>query len=88
MNKPALVGVAFVALVFAAIIYNSFNISNAKVEVCMEFGGRQNCATASGQTKDLALRAATGGACALIAGGVGDTIACERKQPVTVKWLK
>ena len=87
-SKPVLLGVAFVLIVLGVLIYSSMNLSKAKVEVCMEFNGRQNCAIASGQTEDYALRTATSNACALIASGVGDTIACERKTPVSVKWIK
>ena len=88
MNKPVIAGIVFLVIVLGVIVYSSMNLSQAKVEVCMEFNGRQNCATASGQTRELALRTATSSACALIAGGVGDTIACERKTPVSTRWIK
>jgi hypothetical protein len=88
MNKPVVAGILFLLVVLGVIVYSSMNLSQARVEVCMEFNGRTNCATASGQNRDYALRTATANACALIAGGVGDTIACERKTPASVKWLK
>jgi hypothetical protein len=87
-SKPVLLGVAFVLIVLGVLIYSSMNLSKAKVEVCMEFNGRQHCAIASGQTEDFALRTATSNACALISSGVGDTIACERKTPVSVRWIR
>jgi hypothetical protein len=58
-----------------------------RVEVCMTFRGNTNCSTASGQTREDALRTATQAACTLISGGVTDSQACERSQPVSVKWL-
>jgi len=88
MRKPVLLGILFVLAVVGAVIYSSMNLAQARVEVCMEFGGRTNCATVSGQNRAYALRTATSNACALIAGGVGDTIACEQKTPLSVKWLK
>jgi hypothetical protein len=88
MNKPVIAGIIFLLVVLGVIIYSSMGLSQARVEVCMEFNGRTNCGTASGQTKEYALRTATANACALISGGVGDTIACERKTPTSIKWLK
>jgi len=87
-SKPVLAGIVFILVVLGVLIYTSMNLSQTKVEVCMEFNGRQNCAIAAGQTREFALRTATSNACALISGGVGDTIACERKTPISVKWLK
>lgn len=87
-KKPVLIGVVFFAVVLGVIIYTTLGLAKTKVEVCMEFGGRTNCGTASGQTREFALRTATANACAIISGGVGDTIACEQKPPLSVKWLK
>jgi hypothetical protein len=58
-----------------------------RVEVCMAFQGLQKCSTAAGATREEALRTATDAACTLIAGGVTDTMACTRGNPVSVKWL-
>ena len=58
-----------------------------RVEVCMAFQGRSNCSIASGPSEDEALRTATHAACTLIASGVTDSQACERGQPLSVKWL-
>lgn len=58
-----------------------------RVEVCMAFGGRTNCSTASGPTQAEAVRTATQAACTLISGGVTDSQACERSQPISIKWL-
>jgi hypothetical protein len=87
-KAPVILGVIFVLIILAVLIYTTIGLSVAKVEVCMEFNGRTNCGTASGQTKEFALRTATANACALISGGVGDTIACEQKAPASVKWIK
>ena len=87
-NKPVIAGIIFMLVVLGVIVYSSMNLSKARVQICMEFNGRQNCAIASGQTKDFALRTATSNACAMIASGVGDSIACEHRTPVSMKWLK
>ena len=74
-------------LFLGVITWQMSSLRQNRVEVCMAFQGRQNCSTASGASKDEALRTATDAACTLIAGGVTDTQACARTQPVSVRWL-
>jgi hypothetical protein len=79
--------VAFAA-VFGAIMYTSTrNLSAHRVEVCMEFNGRQACRTASAATREQARRTATDNACAHVASGMSDSIACTNTPPVKVTWL-
>jgi hypothetical protein len=76
------------AAVFAAMMYSSFQDVRAyRVEVCMEFQGRQACRSASAASEEDALRAATDNACALISSGMTDSIACGQSAPQSVKWL-
>lgn len=75
------------ALFIGLLTYSMLGLRRNRVEVCVEFNGRTNCRVASGQTPELAQRTATQNACALIASGVTDTINCERKTPVSVRWL-
>lgn len=76
-------------LVFlAAITYVMMGSRQTKVEVCMAFQGRTNCAVASASSREEAIRTATSTACALISGGVTDSIACERSQPTSVKMIQ
>jgi hypothetical protein len=88
MKRPILVGILMVAAILAVIIYSSLNLAAYRVEVCMAFNGRTNCRTASGSTEDFALRSARTNACAAIASGVTETIACESATPAKVTWLK
>lgn len=88
MKKPVLLGIIFVVIFLAVIIYSSMNLSTYRVEVCMNFGGRSNCRTASGSTEEFARRTATTNACAEIASGVTDSIACEQTPPAKVTQLK
>jgi len=87
MNKTVILGVAFVVAAFAIIIYLSMSGAQYRVEVCMSYQGRNSCRTASADTQEHALRSATSNACALIASGVTDTMACERADPASVRWL-
>ena len=89
MNKKIVLIVAFASVGFVgALIYNTMSYSQFRVEVCMEFEGRSNCRTALGNTKEVALRTAIDNACALIASGMTQTIACSNTPPKSVKWLE
>ena len=50
-------------------------------EVCVNYQGRTNCATAAGADEMEAARSAQSTACAPIAGGMSDSIACDRATP-------
>jgi hypothetical protein len=88
MKKPVLAGIIVVAVILLLMVYGMLNLTSHRVEVCMEFGGKTNCKTASGATQEDALRAAETNACAEIAFGVTDTMACGRAEPVKMTVLK
>ena len=88
MKKPVIIGILFFLAIVAVIIYSTMNLSRYRVEVCMQFNGRTSCRTTSGSTEEFALRTAMQNACAEIASGVTDSIACEHSQPLRVTWKK
>jgi hypothetical protein len=88
MNKTVMIGVVFVLVVIAVLVYSSMHIAKYRVEVCIAFHGGNQCRTASADTQDHALRSAQSNACALLVSGVTDTMQCERQTPVSVKWLE
>ncbi len=88
MNKTVAIGIGFVAIVVAFLIYSSMHIAKSRVEVCVAFGGRTSCRTASADTREHALRSAQSNACALIASGVTDTMQCEHSDPTSIQWLE
>ncbi|MFN7919187.1 MAG: hypothetical protein U0Q16_03770 [Bryobacteraceae bacterium] len=86
-NKGPIIVIVFI-LAFIAIMYTSMrNLTAHRVEVCMEFAGRQACRTASAATREQAQRAAVDNACALISSGMTDSIACTSSAPKKVTWL-
>jgi hypothetical protein len=87
MKKPVLIGVIFVLLVLGVLVYSSFHLSTYGVEVCMNFNGRTACSTAKGANKETALDSAVETACAQVASGVTETIACGRTEPAKETWL-
>jgi hypothetical protein len=88
MNKTVTIGIVFVVVVLAFLVYSSMHIANYRVEVCIAFHGGNQCRTASADTQDHALRSAQSNACALLVSGVTDTMQCEHQNPVSVKWLE
>ena len=90
MKNTVLLAIGFVILVIGAVVYSTMSSGRQKfrVEVCMQYQGRNACRTASAATEQGALRTAHENACALIASGVTDSIQCDQyTQPVSVKWL-
>lgn len=77
----SLVAVVFVALV----IYRSFHTAGYRCEVCITFGGHQACRIVEGATESEATASAVNNACAVLAAGVTETLACERTVPDHLK---
>lgn len=86
MSKPVWAACLFVAIVLIAVIYFSMGLRQFTCELCMEFQGRTNCATASGTTREEAVRTATDTACATISGGMTESIQCSRTTPTSIEW--
>jgi hypothetical protein len=86
MKKTGL-WIAIGVVVFIAIVVYSTLGGKSRVEVCMEFNGRTSCRTVIGETPERAKTTAIQNACALISSGVGDSIACQNRPPVSVKYL-
>lgn len=89
MNKKTglLIGIVF-ALAFAALLtWSMMSLRKHRVEACIEWNGRTECRTASGATEDEAIRTATDNACALLASGMSDNMACGRSTPKSLRRL-
>jgi hypothetical protein len=78
-----LVGVGFIALI-GFIIYSATGLGQVSCEVCVEFHGKTSCQPAAGTTKDEAVKTAEDIACAELASGRTESIACERTPPKSI----
>lgn len=87
MNKTVLLAIVFVVGVLIVLVYTTMGNARYRCEVCISFQNRTACRTAAAATDAQALRTATENACAQIASGVTDSIACENTPPQSVKWL-
>jgi hypothetical protein len=65
------------------VVYTSLRAGGVRCEVCIDFGGSRACRAVDGATEREALAAARTNACALLASGVTNTMACERTDPAS-----
>ncbi|HEV8305046.1 MAG TPA: hypothetical protein VGQ25_08805 [Gemmatimonadales bacterium] len=85
MKRSTLLTLAAIAAIAALFFYMSTARATEECTVCMEFGGRSNCASALGRTAQEATETAHTTACGPIASGMNETIACGNRAPVTVQ---
>jgi hypothetical protein len=72
---------AFVGL----LLYNTLSAQRVECEVCVDFQGGSNCATASHNSEHDATQAAQTTACGVLAHGMDESIACGRIRPSSVR---
>lgn len=71
-------------LAFAALLlWSTLSAQKTECEVCVEFQGRRNCATASAATEQEAARSAQTTACGPLAGGMAESILCGDATPAS-----
>jgi hypothetical protein len=75
------VSVIGLGAIVAVVVATSLDVGTVRCEVCMSFAGRQACRSVDAATEDEATQGAVNNACALLASGVTDTMACERATP-------
>jgi len=81
--KRVLVGAGLV-LALGYMMYLTMSVKGVSCEVCIEFHGNTECRKATGKERQDAEAAAASTACGLLAGGVGDGIACTNTTPKSV----
>lgn len=86
MSKTVGLAIAFVLGVLCLLVYLTLGLAQFTCEVCMEYQGRRNCATASGTTREEAVRTASDTACATISAGMTESIQCGNTPPFSVTW--
>jgi hypothetical protein len=83
-RKRLALGAGAMTVFALLVVYRSFDVASVRCEVCVSFRGQQACRSVEAASKQEAQSAAVGNACALIAAGMTDTIACERTAPTRV----
>lgn len=79
--RNAIVTAVVLVPIIGYVVYSGFQVSDFECEVCMAFGGREECRTVTAKTEVEGLRGGIDNACALLAGGVTETLRCQRTQP-------
>ena len=65
------------------LLWSTMASQQAECEVCVEFKGRRNCATASAATEAEAARSAQTTACGTISSGMAESVLCGDVAPVS-----
>ena len=74
-----------IALVIGYLLWSSTRLVQAECEVCVEYNGQQQCRRGSGTNDAEARQAAQKAACAVMAFGMNESIACGNAQPKVVR---
>ncbi len=82
-GRPGVIGFGLLVLVIGFVLYQSARLEAYSCEVCVEFEGREKCRTVGGPTIDGARSGAILNACAYVASGMANSMACQRKPPVS-----
>lgn len=79
-----LVAIASV-LLFGTLIVGSMRTVEAECSLCVEYRGQRQCRTGSGATEEDARGAAQRAACAVMARGMNESIACQNARTTEVR---
>ena len=85
MKRSTGITLAVIAAIIALFFYMTTARATQECNVCVEFHGRSNCATAAGRTAAEATETAHNTACGPVANGMDQTIACGNQAPVSVQ---
>jgi len=88
MKKPLIIVGSIAAILLPAIFLTLkvMNTATIDCEVCMEFHGKAKCRSASGPDQKSCQTTATDNACAFLASGMTDSIACSQTTPTKVSF--
>ena len=85
MKRSTGITLAVIVVIIALFFYMSTAGATQECNVCVEFKGRSNCATAAGSTAAEATRTAHETACGPVTQGMNETIACGNVEPASVQ---
>ncbi len=83
---PSFWKVLMILAIVAFVVFLAWSTMSAQrfqCEVCVEFAGQRNCATATADSEEEAARSAQTTACGPLVRGMDDAIACSNRVPVT-----
>ncbi len=80
-GRIRLIGTLALFALMGFIVWRSFQVGGVRCEVCIEYGGRSQCRSVDGATREEVLMTATQNVCAFLSSGVTDSMACTRTPP-------
>jgi hypothetical protein len=83
--KAGLIFAALAVVTVALLVLGVRRQLGVECEVCVTFHGASACRSASGSTHDEARRTAHDNACAMISGGMTDSISCQNTPADSVR---
>lgn len=81
MKRSTIVTLVAIAGFVALLAWSMLSAQKVECEACITFRGNRNCATASADSKEEAVRSAVSTACGPLAGGMDDRLACGAVAP-------
>lgn len=85
MSRGKLITIVAIVAFIGLLLYNTLAAQKVACDVCVEFNGQRNCATASHESREEAARSAQQTACGPLTSGMDDQIACGRRPPVSTQ---
>ena len=85
MKWTSWLAAAVLAGIAAVVVVSSLRVADVRCEVCVSFDGREACRSVEAASEEEARAGAHTNACALLASGVTDTLACERTPDTSVR---
>jgi hypothetical protein len=82
MKRGTLIGIIVMAIFAGFLLWSTLAAQRVDCEACVDFGGRRNCAKASGASEKEALQTAQMTACGPVTQGMNESIACQNRPPV------
>lgn len=79
MLKYILVGLVSLGFI-SFLTFQMLSLAQTECRLCIEFKGRKECPQAFGPTREQALEEAHRNACAVLASGVTEVLACNRAE--------
>lgn len=85
MKRGTIITLVAIALFGALLLFNTLSAQKVECNVCVEYNGARNCATASHENEKDARTSAQTTACGILTNGMNDAIACGRVVPVSAQ---
>jgi len=79
------IGLVLASIFLLIIVKSQLTQQRWRCEVCMNYNNQRSCSIARGPSEEEAYRSAADTACALIASGVTERMACPRQKPSSQK---